>query len=184
MSMPDVLGLERLTGGEVLTIVLAAIAVFSTAALVSVYLTWRRLRHIPGPFLNSITPLVLTYHCIKQDITVYTHTLTEKYGPLVRIAPNMIMFSDPDTFRHICSAKAGYTKGLWFEFSRWDLDVYSLISMRDNERRKVRKAQLSPAVSVLDGRNERLMVCLTRSSSSARDWQPSSRGWTSRSAHS
>jgi len=88
----------------------------------------------------------MTWHCIKEDITVYTHSLTVKYGPLVRVSPNVVMYSDPDTFRRVCSVKANYTKGLWFEFSRWDLHRPSLIAMRDNESRKDRKSRLSPAV--------------------------------------
>ena len=145
MAVLDQLSLDQLAGNKVI-VILGATAVFTVAWLVNVFLTWWRLRHIPGPFLNSITPLVLTYHCIKEDITVYTHRLTEKYGPLVRIQPNMVMFSDPDTFRHVTSVKAGYTKGLWFEFSRWSLERYSLISLRDNETRKTRKGQLAPVV--------------------------------------
>jgi len=128
------------------TLVLTAVLILAVAGLVRVFLTWRRLRHVPGPFLNSITPLVMTWHCIKEDITVYTHSLTVKYGPLVRVSPNVVMYSDPDTFRRVCSVKANYTKGLWFEFSRWDLHRPSLIAMRDNESRKDRKSRLSPAV--------------------------------------
>jgi len=126
--------------------ILGTVAFLSAAYTIQTFLVWYRLRHIPGPFLNSITPLVLTYHCIKEDITEYTHSLSVKYGPLVRVSPTVVMYSDPDTFRRICSVKAGYTKGLWFEFSRWDLKRYSIIAMRDNESRKERKSKLSPAV--------------------------------------
>ena len=102
------------------TLVLAGVLVLGITALArSLFLSWQRLRHVPGPFLNSITPLCLTWHCLKEDITVYTHSLAQKYGPLVRISPNVVMFSDPDTFRHICSVKANYARGLWFEFTRW-----------------------------------------------------------------
>lgn len=128
------------------TILLYSLLSLATWYLVSVYLQYRRLRHIPGPFLNSITPLVCTYHSIKCDMSAYIYNLTVKYGPLVRITPNTVVNVDADTFRRICSYKAGYTKGLWFEFSRWDLDSYSCIAMRDNETRKERKNKLSPAV--------------------------------------
>ncbi|KAK0644013.1 cytochrome P450 [Cercophora newfieldiana] len=110
-----------------------------------VFRTWRRLSHVPGPFLNSITPLVLTYHCLKEDINTYTYELSLKYGPLVRVAPNVVAHYDPETLRRVCSVKANYTKGLWFEFSRWDLERYSCIAMRDNESRKIRKTKLLPA---------------------------------------
>ncbi|KAK3360741.1 cytochrome P450 [Lasiosphaeria hispida] len=125
--------------------ILAVMAAFALIALIQTFCTWWRLRHIPGPFLNSITPLVMTYHCFKGDITNYTHNLTVKYGRLVRVQPNVVVYNDPETFRRVCSLKASYTKGLWFEFSRWDLDRYSCIAMRDNESRKERKTKLLPA---------------------------------------
>lgn len=121
--------------------------ILATTVFIQVFLQYRRLRHIPGPFLNSITPLVLTYHCFKGDISAYIASLGFKYGPLVRISPNMVLFWDVDTFRRICHGKSAYTKGLWFEFSRWDLKNYSLIAMRDNESRRERKSKIAPAVS-------------------------------------
>ncbi|KAK5653714.1 hypothetical protein OQA88_8745 [Cercophora sp. LCS_1] len=119
--------------------------VVASAVFLQIFVTWRRLRHIPGPFLNSISPLVMTYHCLKEDISDYSHRLTIKYGPLVRVSPNVVMYEDPETMRRVCSVKANYTKGLWFEFSRWSLERYSCIAMRDNESRKERKAKLLPA---------------------------------------
>ncbi|KAK1828873.1 cytochrome P450 [Podospora conica] len=130
------------------TTVIAALAVAVGLWLVnSLFQTWRRLSHVPGPLLNSLTPLVLTYHCLKEDINTYVYNLSLQYGPLVRVSPNIVAHFDPETFRHVCSYKANYTKGLWFEFSRWDLDHYSCIAMRDNESRKERKAKLVPAWS-------------------------------------
>lgn len=127
--------------------ILAATTIFSLIAAIHVFRTWWRLRHIPGPFLNSITPLVMTYHCFKEDITTYTYNLTREYGPLVRVQPNVVVYDNPETLRRICSVKANYTKGLWFEFSRWHLERYSCLAMRDNESRKERKTKLLPAAS-------------------------------------
>ncbi|KAM7213653.1 Cytochrome P450 [Rhypophila decipiens] len=124
---------------------LLPIALLLTWYITTVTIQYYRLRHIPGPFLNAITPLVLTYHSLKGDITEYTYEIARKYGPLARLQPNMVVYTDPDTFRRICSYKAGYTKGLWFEFSRWDLNSYSCIAMRDNPRRKDRKNKIAPA---------------------------------------
>lgn len=130
---------------RVVTLALGATVILGLVFVVRTFLTWRRLRHVPGPFLNSITPLVLTYHCLKNDVTTYTYELSLKYGPLVRIQPNVVVHYDPDTFRRVCSVKANYSKGLWFEFSRWDLNRPSCIAMRDNESRKIRKTKLLPA---------------------------------------
>jgi len=139
------------------TVIAAILIALGLSVTLYVFQTWRRLSHIPGPFLNSITPLVLTYHCLKEDITTYTYELSLKYGPLVRVSPNIVAYYDPETLRRICSVKANYTKGLWFEFSRWDLKHYSCIAMRDNESRKIRKMKLVPAwagqgLSVMESR--------------------------------
>ena len=128
------------------TIIVGSTLILILAAVVPVIRQWYRLRHIPGPFLNSITSLVLVYHSWKEDHCTYVYRLCQEYGPLVRVAPNVVVFSDGPTFRYICSVKANYTKGLWFEFTRWDLERYSCIAMRDNESRKERKMKLLPAV--------------------------------------
>ncbi len=128
------------------TIVVGLTFILILITVVPVIRQWYRLRHIPGPFLNSITSLVLVYHSWKEDHTTYVYRLCQEYGPLVRVAPTVVVFCDGPTFRYICSAKANYTKGLWFEFSRWDLKRYSCIAMRDNESRKERKMKLLPAV--------------------------------------
>ena len=128
------------------TILVGSTFILILAAVVPVIRQWSRLRHIPGPFLNSITSLVLVYHSWKEDHCTYVYRLCQEYGPLVRVAPNVVVFSDGPTFRYICSVKANYTKGLWFEFTRWDLERYSCIAMRDNESRKERKMKLLPAV--------------------------------------
>ncbi|KAK4182202.1 cytochrome P450 [Podospora australis] len=108
---------------------------------------WSRLRHVPGPFLNSITPLVYAWHTIRDGQAKYVYSLCQKYGPVVRVTPNTVVVSDPQTLRYFCSLKANYTKGLWAEFTRWDLKRYSCIAMRDNESRRERKKKLLPAWS-------------------------------------
>ncbi len=128
------------------TIIVGSTFILILAAVVPVIRQWHRLRHIPGPFLNSITPLVLVYHSWKEDHCTYVYRLRQKYGPLVRVAPNVVVYYDGPTFRHISSVKANYTKGPWFECTRWDLERYSCLAMRDNESRKERKMKLLPAV--------------------------------------
>ena len=130
-------------------ILLCAFMLLLTIITIQTTRQYLRLRHVPGPFLNAITPLALTYHCLKGDVSHYTYELCRRYGPLVRVQPNVVVFSDPQTFRRICAVKSGYSKGLWFEFSRWDLDRPSCIAIRDDEGRRERKGRLLVAVSFL-----------------------------------
>ena len=129
------------------TILLALTLLLLTLSLLTLLQTYHRLAHIPGPLLNALTPLVVTYHCLKGDINSYNQSLVDRYGPLVRVTPTTVMISDAKTLQYVCSQRAGYRKGLWFEFARWSLERSSSLAMRGNEERKVRKGMLSPAVS-------------------------------------
>ncbi|KAK4172268.1 hypothetical protein QBC36DRAFT_197384 [Triangularia setosa] len=129
------------------SIILSLLLLLNITFILPTYLQYRRLRHVPGPLLNSLTSLVYARHTLLNGSSQYVYDLCQKYGPLVRVTPNIVVFSDAQTFRYICSAKANYTKGLWFEFSRWSLERWSCIAMRDNESRKERKKKLIPAVS-------------------------------------
>ncbi|KAK3940211.1 Pisatin demethylase, partial [Diplogelasinospora grovesii] len=82
-------------GANVPLIALAICVSFSAAAFY-VWLSWRRLSHIPGPFPASITDLqrmlwvkTKRAHLILQDVH-------EKYGEVVRIGPNNVVFSNPE----------------------------------------------------------------------------------------
>ena len=141
---------------EILTTIRSSPVLLATTSLVGLltffftiqtFQTWYRLRHIPGPFLNGFTPLVLVYHSLKGDISDYTRDLTVKYGPLVRVTPTVVVYDDPEVMRRIASPRNKYSKGLWFEFTRWSLERYSSVAMRDDKSRKERKGKLLPAWS-------------------------------------
>ncbi|KAL2042252.1 hypothetical protein N7G274_004740 [Stereocaulon virgatum] len=51
------------------------------------------LRGFPGPFWSSVTDLYKVYVLSSTDVSSLTLKLHEKYGPLVRVAPNMLSFS-------------------------------------------------------------------------------------------
>ncbi|KAF9886243.1 hypothetical protein FE257_011856 [Aspergillus nanangensis] len=48
------------------------------------------LKHIPGPFLASITPWVQLYHGLNGDRHLWLYNLHEQYGSHVRVAPNFV----------------------------------------------------------------------------------------------
>lgn len=71
---------------------------------------WWRLRHIPGPFLASLTNLyrmswvpTTRAHLILQDVH-------KKYGEVVRIGPNMVSFSNPEAIPTVYPMRAGLPK--------------------------------------------------------------------------
>lgn len=57
-----------------------------------------RLRRIPGPFLASLTDFWLAYKFWSgNDFGQITTDLHHKYGPVVRVGPNRVIFSSAST---------------------------------------------------------------------------------------
>lgn len=59
------------------------------------------LSKFPGPFLASITPAYRAWYAYFYPQSVLELELHKKYGPIVRIAPNVLSFSDPDVQAHV-----------------------------------------------------------------------------------
>ncbi|KAL7629562.1 hypothetical protein AAE478_001083 [Parahypoxylon ruwenzoriense] len=59
------------------------------------------LRSYPGPFLWRISPLPRSYLLMKGKLALRMVDLHEKYGPIVRIGPSELAFSDPQAWKEI-----------------------------------------------------------------------------------
>lgn len=70
------------------------------------------LRDIPGPPLAAYTRLWRLYDVWKGDAHHTAIKLHRKYGPLVRIGPNIVSVADPMEIQNIYGLKAGFTKVL------------------------------------------------------------------------
>jgi len=53
-------------------------------------------RHVPGPYISKVTMLLHAYHYYYNTSNQYIHNLHEKYGPVVRIAPELVSFNDTE----------------------------------------------------------------------------------------
>lgn len=72
------------------------------------------LRDIPGPAAASITNLWYfnsTLQCISDNLTISLH---DRYGKYVRVAPNCIQTSDPDSLEDIYSTRANFSKSEFY----------------------------------------------------------------------
>jgi hypothetical protein len=84
-------------------LVLAAIHIFRCVA--------SPLRKLPGPTISLFTSLFLKWKEINAARTLYVHALHEKYGPVVRIAPDEVSFTSWTALKEIyCSGGSGYDK--------------------------------------------------------------------------
>lgn len=94
-------------------LLLAAVAV---VALGFVYSVVRNpLSKIPGPWYSKITSVVLTNEFLKGRRAKYVQRLHEKYGPIVRIAPNEVDVTEVAAVKQIHTVKATYLKSPFYK---------------------------------------------------------------------
>lgn len=90
----------------------SATALLAIALLVQVVRTRYAagLRHIPGPFLASVTNLWRLYDVSKahhQDTLIALH---RSHGDLVRVGPNTVSVADPEAVKVIYGLRSGFKK--------------------------------------------------------------------------
>ncbi|KAH7412712.1 cytochrome P450 [Cadophora sp. MPI-SDFR-AT-0126] len=96
------------------------ILLFTTTTLLSIAfyrLFLSPLSHIPGPPLWCISRLPFAYHVCLGRITYAIASLHDKYGPVVRVAPDEISFTTPEA---------------------WN-DIYGMVKSKDGEKIQMRK---------------------------------------------
>jgi hypothetical protein len=72
--------------------------------------TWRRLSHIPGPFPASITNFQRARWVTTKRAHLILQDVHEKYGEVVRIGPNTVVFSNPEVISSVYTARTGFPK--------------------------------------------------------------------------
>jgi hypothetical protein len=64
----------------------------------------------------------------------------------VRIAPNSILISDPDTTREVLAVGSKFKRGPWFDSLRLDASTSNVVSERDPKKHQQLRAMLAPGV--------------------------------------
>ena len=73
------------------------------------------LRKFPGPFLGSITNWYYVFAIRFGRGDLYMRTAHEKYGPVIRLTPNMLQFAKAEAIHTIYSAKNVMAKSKWYD---------------------------------------------------------------------
>jgi cytochrome P450 len=73
------------------------------------------LSSIPGPWYSRFTHLILKFYIITGRRIHYVDSLHQKYGSVVRIAPNEVAVSDLEGFANIHKIGGGFLKSPWYE---------------------------------------------------------------------
>ncbi|KAL2822160.1 cytochrome P450 [Aspergillus cavernicola] len=75
------------------------------------YTRWfHPLSKFPGPFWASVSRVWTVLHVLPGDAEKTQRVLHARYGPIVRIAPNELIISDPHAIRTIYGIKSGFSK--------------------------------------------------------------------------
>ncbi|KAF4507941.1 hypothetical protein G6O67_004386 [Ophiocordyceps sinensis] len=101
---------------------------------------------LPGPWHSKWTDLVLTYRWLKGTRCQYVHSLHQRYGPIVRLAPSEVDVSDIDSVKAIYTTKETFRKAEWYkQFST--IGVETLFNTSDAEFYKRHRRLLAGPIS-------------------------------------
>ena len=88
------------------------LAPLTLSLLFAVYqLYFHPLAKYPGPLLGRISPFYDLYHSYAGDKHLVLYHLHQKYGTVVRYAPNTVSINDPAALKAIYSHNANVLKG-------------------------------------------------------------------------
>ncbi|RFU77593.1 cytochrome p450 [Trichoderma arundinaceum] len=90
-----------------MTLSVAALIIGGTYVLSRIIynLCFHALSKYPGPVANRVSILPKVYHLISGSLPYHVTELHQRYGPVVRIAPNELAFTDPRAWRDIYARK-------------------------------------------------------------------------------
>ncbi|KAK5664248.1 hypothetical protein OQA88_465 [Cercophora sp. LCS_1] len=97
------------------------------------------LNQIPGPIYARFTSLVLKWHEFQALRTSYVHLLHKQYGPVVRIAPNEVVFASASAVKEIyCSGGSGYDKTEFYDLFKvyGRRTMFTTLNKEDHAKRK------------------------------------------------
>ncbi|KAK4505181.1 hypothetical protein PRZ48_003144 [Zasmidium cellare] len=135
--------LKSISGSIFLDVLVLAVALFALTS----YRSYNRLKHIPGPTLWGWTVLPLFMVHLRGEIYDVFGDLNKKYGPLVRIAPNTLLISDPEELRKMSAARSPYTRSPWYVAMRVIPGVENVLSTRDEHDHDERRRKMASGYS-------------------------------------
>ena len=121
------------------------------------------LRGIPGTLICRVTSLWTYYHSYVGDECTRINDLHERYGSVVRIAPNGVCISDGAALAPIYSEKGGFMKAPCY--TNFDIEGHrTIFSAIDPTHRAARSKAVLPMFSMANIRagNELVESCVDR----------------------
>ncbi|KAI8946647.1 cytochrome P450 [Xylaria longipes] len=147
--------------------VLTAVGLTSLWYIASSVVAWYTLRHVPGPFFASFSNIWAFWIMCGGSSHITLEAERKKHGHLFRIGPDAVAISDSEAWNEINSARSTYTRGVWYESSRFDYRGASIISELDVSKHNKRKPKLATAfsgknVAILEAKADKWITALIR----------------------
>ncbi|KAK3297423.1 cytochrome P450 [Chaetomium fimeti] len=104
------------------------------------------LRQYPGPFLAKFTNLWRIYHITQGNFQHVLVRLHEKYGPVVRIGPNVLDVDDPTLIKTVFSTKGNWKKTGYYSSGSPFIDgkvVHNIFTQDDEEKHAADKKPIA-----------------------------------------
>ncbi|KAK4231875.1 cytochrome P450 4A10 [Podospora fimiseda] len=115
------------------------------------------LSHVPGPLVAKCSSLWLHYHAYVGDECTRIRRLHEKYGPVVRVAPNEVDIADGDAIAHIYSAKTDLVKSS--HYTKFAVDTHTTVfSTLETTDRSARLKAVMPLFSASGVRESKPVI--------------------------
>ncbi|KAI3322643.1 cytochrome P450 [Xylariaceae sp. AK1471] len=127
------------------TLLLCSIGLCLLAAIAQSLWSWQRLRHIPGPFLASLSSFWMVRKSLSGIFHEHLCQVAEDYGPLARIGPNELLSTDPDVLRKMSAVRSPYTKGVFYETGRIVPGEDTVVSLRNDDEHRALRARMGTA---------------------------------------
>ncbi|KAK0639400.1 benzoate 4-monooxygenase cytochrome P450 [Cercophora newfieldiana] len=122
--------------------------------LINKYVTTERkkhgLEHFPGPLLCAISHIPYAFHFFAGDHPRWIESLHEKYGPVVRTAPNELSFISPRSWRDIYAYRKDhlvFRKSLAYDAAAFTDQTRSIVNEQDPAEHSKMRKMLAPAFS-------------------------------------
>jgi cytochrome P450 len=102
----------------------------------------------PGPLAYKLSGWPLLWQAYTGDRHIHHLLDHERYGPIVRISPNILSFNTASALHTIYAPRnANVKKGEWYKTFDIAAGTYSSFTETDRERHAIKRRWMSPAFS-------------------------------------
>ncbi|EFW22229.1 hypothetical protein D8B26_001055 [Coccidioides posadasii str. Silveira] len=127
-------------------------------SVITRFVSWYRLRHIPGPPGVGWSRLWLLRHLFSGRLCNKLKDVCDEYGPLVRIGPDWVVCSDASEIRRIWGVRSGYYRSPWYKAIRIDPTRDSILTFCENKTHHRTRSYLLPGYAAKGIENQEQVI--------------------------